>query len=137
MKKRILMFLICGVMVAGLATGCSNEKKVEDKKTDNNVQENSKNKNKKVETLKVGNYNIKYGYYKSDKNSIHIKKDGTIWMQNGVTYDYTIRDNYIVFKNGEWEEKYRVESEEYIVYETSSGEDYDKLYYYETPDEEE
>jgi len=136
MKKKILGIVICCILALGL-TGCGNENKDSDKKNNNNVQENQKDKNKKVETFKVGNYNLKYGHYKSDKNSIHIKKDGTIWMQNGITYDYTVRDNYIIFKNGEWEEKYRVESEDYIVFETATGKDYDTLYYYETSDEEE
>lgn len=135
--KKTFLFIMCGVLALTLLTGCGNNNQENKEKSNSDIQETSKDKTKKEETFKVGNYNLKYGYYKSDKNAIHIKKDGTIWMQNGISYDYTVRDNYIVFKNGEREEKYRVESEEYIVYETSSGEDYDKLYYYETPNEEE
>lgn len=132
MKRKILGFLICCILVLGM-TGCGTE--VKDQKVDSNIKENKEDKKEKSETFKVGNYNIRYGFYKSDKNSILIKKNGTIWMQNGISYDYTIRDNYIVFKNGEYEYKYRVEAEDYIVYETNDGEDYDTLYYFKTADE--
>lgn len=130
MSKKMLKMLLCGVMVLGLATGCGNEKNKD------NINENLNNtqENKKVETLKVGNYKLKYGYYKSDKNRVHIKQDGTIWMQNGISYNYSVEDNYLVFKNGDMVIKYRVESDDYVIVEIS-GEDTDTMYYYETPED--
>ncbi len=48
MKRKILMFLICGVIVLGLTTGCGNDKKQSDEKNNSSNNNNVKEVAKKI-----------------------------------------------------------------------------------------
>ncbi len=129
MRKKLLTVVLCGVLVLGLTTGCDKSKNFQDstqEKTEN--KSNSKEKELKNETFKVGNYNVKYGVYKSDKTSITIKKDGTIWVQSGIYLDYHVEGNHIIATDGTTKVKYRVDNEDSLINDTWD-EDYDTLYY--------
>lgn len=128
MKRKILMFLICGGLVLGLATGCGNEKQENEKDNSSNNSQQTESKKEETKKLKVGDYNIAYGYYKSKEVTVvKIMDDGTL-THGGTTYTYTIDGNHIIASNGL---SLRVENETTLIND-STGNDIDTLYYFPT-----
>lgn len=124
--KKVFLLIICGLMVLGLTTGCGNEKKENEKDNSSNPQQTETKKEEKK--LKVGDYNIAYGYYKSKEVSVvKIMEDGTL-THGGTTYNYSVDGNHIIASNGL---SLRVENETTLIND-STGSDIDTLYYFPT-----
>ncbi len=123
--KKIFLVIICGVVALTLVTGCGNEKNEKDDSSNTQQTETKKDEEKK---LKVGDYNIAYGYYKSKEVSVvKIMEDGTL-THGGTTYNYSVDGNHIIASNGL---SLRVENETTLVND-STGNDIDTLYYFPT-----
>lgn len=124
--KKVFLLIICGLMVLGLTTGCRNEKKENEKDNSSNPQQTETKKEEKK--LKVGDYNIAYGYYKSKEVSVvKFMEDGTL-THGGTTYNYSVDGNHIIASNGL---SLRVENETTLIND-STGSDIDTLYYFPT-----
>lgn len=122
--KKVFLFIICGIMVLSLTTGCGNEKKENEKDNSSNPQQTETKKEEKK--LQVGDYNIAYGYYKSKEVSVvKIMEDGTL-THGGTTYNYSVDGNHIIASNGL---SLRVENETTLIND-STGSDIDTLYYF-------
>lgn len=132
MKRKILMFLICGGLVLGLTTGCGNDQK-ENEKIDNNQSSQKENVNNNYEIqsgarytwsndsvgiqidllknnevvyssrTKSGNFEEYYGNYTIDKNSLTITLN-EIYGDNG-NEPYNDIKTYTIISNTEFKDK--------------------------------
>ena len=99
MRKKLLSILLIGVLFIGL-TGCG--KSTEENSNNYNITNTSSAKEdskEQVKTFKVGNYTLKYGYYKAGVTTegvgtLKLMEDGTC-TYNAIDCTYTIDGNFI------------------------------------------
>ncbi len=102
MKRKLLIILLIGVIVIGI-TGCEKNlaKNSSSSKNNSTADTNStnENSNEEVKTFNVGNYTLKYGYYKAGittegVGTLKLMEDGTC-TYNAIDCTYVIEGNII------------------------------------------
>ena len=132
MKKKVLSLGIVAILVTMLVllTGCGNSENSNKNSEENNEQVNatsSDNNSESEKGLTVGDYTIKYGYYKDNNVTvIKINEDGTL-TRGGVEYTYTVENDQIITSLKGF--TYRVTSDTTLV-EVYKGNEQTTLNYY-------
>ena len=96
MKKKLLLSLLCGVLVIGLATGCEKNNDNQNSNVNNNDNQNSNENNNDIIEENKSIKDTKYAVYTSDysKDSRNIDY---YWNINTETFDKTKFDKNISF----------------------------------------
>lgn len=95
MKRKLLTIVLCGFMALGI-TGCGNNNQ-EDKSDNQKDNRQEEKKTEETKKLKVGDFEINYGYYKSDEVTVVKIMENNDCLHGGTSYKYRIEGNYIIF----------------------------------------